>query len=107
VNRQTKRQMARQGMDPASGTRAGGAGRGNRTATSTTRQRAAAQPERERVGPRQYLAEVRGEMRKVAWPTRSEIINSSIVVLIAVTIMTALIFGFDYLSAKFVLFLFD
>jgi preprotein translocase subunit SecE len=28
-------------------------------------------------------------------------------VLIAVVVMTALIFGFDYLSGKFVLFLFD
>ena len=98
--------MARQGMDP-SGTRAPNQQRG-RAGAGTPRQRAAtAQPDRERVGPRQYLNEVRGEMRKVAWPTRSEIINSSIIVLVAVTIMTALIFGFDYASSKFVLFLFD
>ena len=45
-------------------------------------------------------------MRKVAWPTRKEVINSTIVVLIAVVVMTALIFGFDYASSKFVLFLF-
>ena len=51
--------------------------------------------------------EVRGEMRKVAWPTKREIINSTIIVLIAVVVMTALIFGFDYASSKFVLFLFD
>jgi preprotein translocase subunit SecE len=62
---------------------------------------------RERVGPRQYLGEVRAEMRKVAWPTRPEIVNSSIIVLIAVIVMTTIIFGYDYLSAKFVLFLFD
>jgi preprotein translocase SecE subunit len=46
-------------------------------------------------------------LKKVAWPTRKEVINSSLVVLIAVVVMTALIFGFDYLSGKFVLFLFD
>jgi preprotein translocase subunit SecE len=67
----------------------------------------APQPSSERVGPRQYLAEVRGEMRKVAWPPKSEIINSSLIVLVAVTIMTTLIFGFDYASAKIVLFLFN
>jgi preprotein translocase subunit SecE len=66
-----------------------------------------AAPQKERTGPRQYLSEVRGEMRKVAWPTRREVINSTIIVLIAVTIMTTLIFGFDYASSKFVLFLFE
>jgi preprotein translocase subunit SecE len=109
VNRQTKRQMARQGMDP-SGTRAGGSGgnaRGRGGNGATTRNRAVQQPTSERTGPRQYLSEVRAEMRKVAWPTRSEIINSSIIVIIAVTVMTTLIFGFDYVSAKLVLFLFD
>jgi preprotein translocase subunit SecE len=64
-------------------------------------------PQRERVSPRQYLAEVRGELRKVAWPTRHEVVNSTIIVLIAVTVMTSLIFGYDYVSAKLVLFLFD
>jgi preprotein translocase subunit SecE len=64
-------------------------------------------PQRERVGPRQYLAEVKGELRKVAWPTRQEVINSTIVVLIAVTVLTSLIFGYDYVFARFVLFLFD
>ena len=50
--------------------------------------------------------EVRGELRKVAWPSRQEVINSTIVVLITVVVMTALIFGFDYASAKAVLFLY-
>ena len=114
MNRQTKRQMARQGMDQT-GTRApagGGGGRsGGRTAVGGRdggRGRGLpAQPTSERVTPRQYLSEVRGEMRKVAWPTRPEIINSSLIVLIAVVIMTALIFAFDWGSAKVVLFLFD
>jgi preprotein translocase subunit SecE len=53
------------------------------------------------------LAEVRAELRKVAWPTRQEVINSTIIVLIAVTVLTSLIFGYDYASSKFVLFLFD
>jgi preprotein translocase subunit SecE len=108
VNRQTKRQMARQGTDPRA---PGGGGRGRSgaaTGTGGARGRGPApQPDRERTGPRQYLNEVRCEMRKVAWPTRQEVITSSIVVLVAVTFMTLLIFGYDYVSAKFVLFLFD
>jgi preprotein translocase subunit SecE len=61
---------------------------------------------KERTSPRHFLMEVRGELRKVAWPSRQEVINSTIVVLIMVVVMTALIFGFDYASAKAVLFLY-
>jgi preprotein translocase subunit SecE len=64
------------------------------------------QPNKERTGPIQYLSEVRSELRKVAWPTRQEVVNSTIIVLIAVVFMTSLIFGLDYLSGKFVLFIF-
>jgi preprotein translocase subunit SecE len=62
---------------------------------------------KERIGPRAYLAEVVAELKKVAWPTRREVFNSTCVVLIAVVFMTALIFLFDYASSNFVLFLFD
>jgi len=92
VNRQTKRQMAKQGLE---GPRAG------------ARKAPTPVAAKERTGPRQYLSEVRGEMRKVAWPTRPEVVNSTIIVIIAVAVLTSLIFGFDYASAKFVLFLYD
>ncbi len=61
---------------------------------------------RERTTPKQYLAEVQGEMRKVVWPTRPEVQNSTIIVLIAVIIMTGLIFVFDWSSVHFVDWLF-
>ncbi len=93
MNRQTKRLMQRQKAD--------------RPRAPERRARPQPAPQRERVGPRQYLAEVRGELRKVAWPTRQEVINSTIIVLIAVTVLTSLIFGYDYASSKLVLFLFD
>jgi preprotein translocase subunit SecE len=64
------------------------------------------QQTKERTGPKVFFSEVRGELRKVAWPTRHEVVNSTIVVLIAIVVMTALIFGFDYVSAKAVLFLY-
>ena len=92
MNRQTKRMMARQGTD--------------KPKAPDRRAAAPVTTKRERTGPREYLNEVRAEMRKVAWPTRHEVVNSTIIVLIAVVVMTALIFGFDYVSGKFVLWLF-
>ena len=52
----------------------------------------------DRTTPRSYLREVQGEMKKVAWPPRAEIMNSTVIVVIGVVIMTALIFGFDWLA---------
>jgi len=69
--------------------------------------RGSAAPGKEKTSPSQFVMEVKGELRKVAWPNRREVINSTIVVLICVVVMTTLIFFFDYASAKFVLFLFD
>ena len=92
MNRQTKRQMAKSGTDgPARG---------------TARRPPAQARERDRTSPTQFFSEVRGEMRKVAWPTRPEVINSTLVVLVAVIFMGASIFALDYLSAHFVLYLF-
>ena len=88
MNRQAKRMMAKQGTDKAR--------------APERKAPAAQQPTKERTGPRQYLREVRGEMKKVAWPTRSEVINSSIIVIIGVVVMATIIFGFDYASLKFV-----
>jgi preprotein translocase subunit SecE len=95
MNRETKRMMAKQGAD------------GGPRKDAPRRQPASSAPKREKIGPKQYLAEVKAELRKVAWPTKKEVVNSTIIVLIAVVIMTTLIFLFDYASAKFVLFLFD
>ncbi len=94
MNRQTKRMMAKQGSDQP-------------RKPDARRPPSSSAPQRERIGPKAYLGEVRGELKKVAWPTKKEVVNSTIIVLIAVIVMTALIFGFDYFSAKFVLFLFD
>ena len=93
MNRQTKRLMKRQGADKPGEKRA--------------RPQPGTDQKRERVGPRAFFGEVKAELKKVAWPTRKEVFNSTVVVLIAVIFMTTLIFGFDYASSKFVLFLFD
>jgi preprotein translocase subunit SecE len=72
-----------------------------------TRPTPGADVKKERTGPRAYLGEIRAELKKVAWPTRKEVVNSTIVVLIAIVFMTSLIFLYDYASSNFVLSLFD
>ena len=56
-----------------------------------------------RASPLEFLREVRAELRKVAWPTRSEVINDSIIVLIAIVVLTAFIAAVDYGVSEFVL----
>ena len=45
-------------------------------------------------------------MKKVAWPPRTEIMNSSFVVLVGLVVMTALIFVFDWAAVHVVDFVF-
>ena len=61
----------------------------------------------ERTGPLQFLREVRGELRKVAWPTRPEVINYSIIVLITVVVLTAYIATLDFAFGEAVFKLFE
>jgi preprotein translocase subunit SecE len=70
------------------------------------RTRPAAGAPKRRTSPRQFLHEVNVEMRKVAWPTRSETINYSTVVFITVSILMALIFVLDLAFGKLAVFLF-
>jgi preprotein translocase subunit SecE len=42
-----------------------------------------------------YIRKVYLEMRKVTWPTRSEITNSTIVVIVISTIVALIIFALD------------
>jgi len=53
-----------------------------------------------------YLRDVRGELAKVLWPKRSEVVNYSTVVLTTLVLLALLIFGLNYAFAKGVLFLF-
>jgi preprotein translocase subunit SecE len=64
-------------------------------------------PERKtRVGPRQFLREVRQELRKVAWPSRRELLAYTMVVLVSVVILTSFVFGLDFLISKGILVVF-
>lgn len=55
-----------------------------------------------RASPAEYLREVRGEMRKVAWPSRGEVVNYTIVVLVATAFLMAITFGFDFIFGRLV-----
>ncbi len=61
---------------------------------------------RQRTKPRQFVKEVIAELRKVAWPSRQEVIAYSWVVLIAVTAIATLIYAMDFVFTKAVLALF-
>jgi preprotein translocase subunit SecE len=87
MNRQVKRQMAKQGADKPRSAQSGGGGR-----------RPPAGPQTERTTPRSYLREVQAEMKRVAWPPRQEIINSTIIVVIGVVVMAGIIFLFDWFA---------
>ena len=83
MNRQVKRQMAKQGADKP---------------RTPEQRRQSVNPQTDRTTPRSYLREVQGEMKKVAWPPRAEILNSTVIVIIGVVVMTSIIFFFDWLS---------
>ncbi|HEX2030157.1 MAG TPA: preprotein translocase subunit SecE [Actinomycetota bacterium] len=83
MNRQTKRMMQRQ--------------RQAERAPRPTPER------RRRVGPRQFLREVRQELKKVDWPSRRELLAYTIVVLATVVVLTSYVFGLDTLIGKGVL----
>jgi preprotein translocase subunit SecE len=53
-----------------------------------------------------FLKQVISEMRKVVWPTRSEMVNYSIAVLAFLVVVTAIIAGLDIGFAKLALLVF-
>ena len=81
LNREQKRLLKRQGALDEQG-----------VPTRAPRQQAAP----DRVGPAQYLREVRDEMRKVAWPSRPEVVRYSIIVTATVVVYTAFVGGLDF-----------
>ncbi len=95
MNRQQKRMLQKQGEIDADGAPV----RARRAAPSNQRS--------ERTSPRQFVHEVRSELRKVAWPSRDETINYSIIVLFTIVVLGSMIYGLDWLFSSFILDLFD
>jgi preprotein translocase subunit SecE len=46
-----------------------------------------------------YFKDVRGEMRRVVWPTRSEVINSSVVVIVTLIFFVLFTFVIDQFAS--------
>lgn len=55
---------------------------------------------RKRTKPRQFIREVRAELKRVAWPTRQEVIAYTVVVLVTVSFFMLIISGLDFLFTK-------
>ncbi len=95
MNRETKRMLQKQGQMDDEGNPVG------------TRRAPQVRAKDDRVSPQQFAREVRGELRKVAWPTRNEVVNYAIIVLATIVILTSIIGVFDYGFGKAVIALFD
>jgi len=70
-----------------------------RTAPQPGKARPQPQQTRAPIGSRivEFIREVRSEWRQVAWPTRSEIMNSSLVVLVVLVLLVSFIFSLNWL----------
>jgi preprotein translocase subunit SecE len=75
--------------------------------TATRTESPAARPAKGRGGkPTRFVRESVSEMRKVLWPSRSELVTYAIVVIVFVVVMIAIVAGLDVGFAKLVLDLF-
>jgi len=54
-----------------------------------------------RWAPVQFVRDVRLEMKKVTWPSRSEVLSTTVVVMIAVVFFAAYLWGVDNLLELF------
>lgn len=88
MNRQAKRAMQRRQQA------------GDRADAARRQRQMAERGRKERTGPRQFLKEVRQELKKVAWPDRREMLTYTIVVLMTVVVLTSYVFGLDFVIAK-------
>jgi len=95
MNREQKRMLQRQGEVDADG--------------EPIRQRRQQQqrPAEGRTGVVQFGREVRAELRKVAWPSRSETGNYTTVVIITIIAITLVVASLDWIFSGSVLELFD
>jgi preprotein translocase subunit SecE len=50
----------------------------------------------ERTTPPQFLREVRSELRKVAWPSRREVVVYTVTVLFVTFLLVLIVWGMDY-----------
>jgi preprotein translocase subunit SecE len=103
VNKNSKTGKAKTPAKQAQGGKAaakGGAKPTRGKAQQRPRQQARAAKPGERRGFMKFLHDVRIEMGKVTWPTRRDLMQSTIVVLVAVAIATVYVFGLDEIFSQ-------
>ena len=94
LNRQTRRFAQKQGLLDADG--------------EPVRQRRQPSVNREpRTPPMQFFREVRKELKLVAWPSREEVTNYSLVVFTLLVVFTAIVAALDYGLGEAVVKLFE
>jgi preprotein translocase subunit SecE len=106
MNRETKRAMARQQRttDQAARLQQLRKQQISRDRTARDGQPTARRSRFRAVGS--FGGEVTSELRKVNWPDRRTVFGYTVVVLVAVSVITAIIFGLDTLFGKAVLAIF-
>lgn len=59
-------------------------------------------PEKGKIFQRmgQWFRDLKSELKKVVWPTRSQVINNTIVALVVIVISSVVIWGFDTLAQE-------
>jgi preprotein translocase subunit SecE len=65
------------------------------------------EPRRQRTSVRQFLREVQLELRRVNWPSRREVASYSLVVLVAVSLLTLYVALLDQAFGQLVLWMFE
>ena len=97
MNREQKRLLQRQGYIDEDG---------QVVQAKRERTQQQARQVRERTSPREFLREMRAELRKVIWPTKSEVVNYSLVVLVFLVVFTTMVAIVDWGFARAVLWIF-
>ncbi len=97
MNRQMKRMQERAERQQKRG------GGERQAAASAAARRAQVAEKRKRTGVRQFLKEVRLELKKVDWPNRRELTSYTIVVLATLIVTTAYVAGLDFVFSKAIL----
>ena len=101
MNRETKRAMARQQRTTDQGQRLQQLRKAQQTRQQqSTRSAATGRRRRGLAGVGGFGGEVMAELRKVNWPDRKTVFGYTVVVLVSVSVITAIIFGLDYLFGQ-------
>ena len=97
MNREMRRMSSKMGMDPESQ-------RANAKKGTATKKRPPKNPNEARVGffikIINFFKEAWRELKKVSWPSKKEVINSTIIVLVCIVLVTILILGVDWAAEK-------